>query len=167
MFDKKSFNKQKLLISKNGKEELIKLFTQYKELDDSGNVKTISDWSGIDLSVSPKHEIKTEPRLFTNNELLEEPNSMDRNLVTYSNPDYISEIPPEDTKEGYKLFKKDVNELKKVAWWRNMKLIFIIICLIFAVVLYVATPIIMRNKKYFNKSNGDDGKTINVTNSDT
>lgn len=54
--------------------------------------------------------------------------------------------------ESNNVFVKDAAQLQKVTWWRRMKMIFIVICLILAIGLYVSIPFLMKYKNNFTSS---------------
>lgn len=50
------------------------------------------------------------------------------------------------------VFVKDPSQLQKVNWWRRMKMIFIVICIILAIGLYVSIPFLMKYRDKFSVS---------------
>ena len=46
--------------------------------------------------------------------------------------------------ENYELLRQNENQLKKLLWWRKVKIIFIIICLLFAGLMYTSLPFLLK-----------------------
>ena len=49
-------------------------------------------------------------------------------------------------------FVRDPSQIQKVNWWRRMKMIFIVICILLAIALYVSIPLLMKYRDKFNSS---------------
>ena len=60
------------------------------------------------------------------------------------------------------VFVKDPSQLQKVNWWRRMKMIFIVICIILAIGLYVSIPFLMKYRDKFSVLTNNSTKTVRL-----
>lgn len=59
-------------------------------------------------------------------------------------------------------FVRDPSQIQKVNWWRRMKLIFIVICILLAIALYVSIPFLMKYRDKFNRSIKSSGENVRL-----
>ena len=49
--------------------------------------------------------------------------------------------------ENYELFRQNENQVKKILWWRRIKVGFIFMCFTLALVLYITLPFLLKSIK--------------------
>lgn len=69
--------------------------------------------------------------------------------------DFDTDETDDTNQENFELFRQNENQLKKILWWRKIKVIFIVVCFISILVLYATLPFLLKFIKSSDKDSSD------------
>ena len=123
------FKKIKFVLSGNKAKDENKMKELLKDFNEINNEANTNDLFDIEIDTTSNNSLNDA--LYDDDKDSEESEEKDDSFMN----------------ENYELFRQNENQVKKILWWRRIKVGFIIMCFTLALVLYITLPFMLKSIK--------------------